>query len=637
MHNDHRLVAGRYRLGRRLGHGAMGEVRLGLDVQLGRAVAVKLLRSELAGNTAARARFRHEAQAAARLNHPTIVRVFDTGEDVDPATGISAPYIVMELVEGDTLRSQLRAGLQMSLARALAVSVSLLDAVAHSHAAGIIHQDIKPGNVMLTTAGGVKVVDFGIARAVSDGAFSPGSIHGTAKYLSPEQARGEGSDARSDLYATGCVMYELLAGRPPFLGESFREIADQHVNAAPLPVSELSSTAGPEVDAVVLKALSKDPVERYQSADDMRAAVIRLQEATSKAAVKPVAVTGASASALPAGGALTGASAFVPGRAASRANAHAVAGPYRSAAPRRARRRPRAMAAGVAALLVPVTAIGGYSLLNPGSAAGEAGAPSTLIAADQSVPRAASTPSATGTSSGPASTKASRQAAQRTPAASVRQAAPDVTVGSASSTADLRSADREASVTSRDQARSAAAPSQTYRTLAPQPSIVRSQVPVLPRQTASSSAAPRPVVASPSRARPTRSVAPVPTPTVPSTSPTKTVRPSPKPDTPVVVVDEDSAERDSAERDRRSDNRRWRDRDSGRSKSDQDVTVDEGSSRERRSEQRSRASWRVQVEVSQAKQDAERSRAKKVRERQQRERRAWEHQHDSDDSSDNDD
>ena len=274
-----RLLGGRYELGALLGRGGMAEVRQARDLRLNRDVAIKQLRVDLATDATFQARFRREAQSAAGLNHPNIVAVYDTGEEADPATGVMVPYIVMELVEGHTLRDILRTGRQIQPARALEFVEGVLDALAYSHRAGIVHRDIKPANVMLTSQGVVKVMDFGIARAVADTSSTmtqTAAVIGTAQYLSPEQARGETVDARSDIYSTGCLMYELLTGRPPFQGDSPVSVAYQHVREQPVPPSQLDPLVTPGMDAVVLKALAKDPNDRYQTAGAMRADVARL-------------------------------------------------------------------------------------------------------------------------------------------------------------------------------------------------------------------------------------------------------------------------------------------------------------------------------------------------------------------------
>jgi eukaryotic-like serine/threonine-protein kinase len=297
------MVGGRYELGELLGRGGMAEVRRAVDQRLGRSVAVKQLRADFATDPTFQARFRREAQSAAGLNHPTIVAVYDTGEEIDPLTGVSIPYIVMELVEGSTLRDVLKDGRKILPERALELTQGVLDALSYSHKAGIVHRDIKPANVMLTSGGAVKVMDFGIARAVADTSATmtqTAAVIGTAQYLSPEQARGETVDARSDLYSAGCLLYELLVGRPPFVGDSPVSVAYQHVREAPTPPSQLDPELGPEIDAVVLKALAKDPDERYQSARDMKADISRLlsgqqTDAQQATAVVPVGVAAVAA------------------------------------------------------------------------------------------------------------------------------------------------------------------------------------------------------------------------------------------------------------------------------------------------------------------------------------------------------
>ncbi|MFK8908934.1 Stk1 family PASTA domain-containing Ser/Thr kinase [Streptomyces sp. YS-3] len=267
-----RRLGGRYELGQVLGRGGMAEVYLAHDTRLGRTVAVKTLRADLARDPSFQARFRREAQSAASLNHPAIVAVYDTGEDyVDQ---VSIPYIVMEYVDGSTLRELLHSGRKLLPERTLEMTVGILQALEYSHRAGIVHRDIKPANVMLTRTGQVKVMDFGIARAMGDSGMTmtqTAAVIGTAQYLSPEQAKGEQVDARSDLYSTGCLLYELLTVRPPFVGDSPVAVAYQHVREEPQPPSNFDPEITPEMDAIVLKALVKDPDYRYQSADEMRA------------------------------------------------------------------------------------------------------------------------------------------------------------------------------------------------------------------------------------------------------------------------------------------------------------------------------------------------------------------------------
>ena len=293
MGEEPRMLGGRYELGSLLGRGGMAQVRRARDIRLGRQVAVKLLRTDLAGDPTFQARFRREAQASAGLNHPNIVAVYDTGEEKDPDTGVSVPYIVMELVEGHTLRELLRDDRKILPDRALEFTVGVLDALAYSHRAGIVHRDIKPANVMLTNSGRIKVMDFGIARAVADTSATmtqTAAVIGTAQYLSPEQARGETVDARSDIYSAGCLLYELLVGRPPFRGDSPVSVAYQHVRETPVPPSQLDSLVTSDMDAIVLKALAKDAGQRYQTASEMRDDINRLLAGQSVRAVAPATV-----------------------------------------------------------------------------------------------------------------------------------------------------------------------------------------------------------------------------------------------------------------------------------------------------------------------------------------------------------
>ncbi|MET9813573.1 Stk1 family PASTA domain-containing Ser/Thr kinase [Streptomyces sp. NPDC006355] len=267
-----RRLGGRYELGQVLGRGGMAEVYLAHDTRLGRTVAVKTLRADLARDPSFQARFRREAQSAASLNHPAIVAVYDTGEDY--IDNVSIPYIVMEYVDGSTLRELLHSGRKLLPERAMEMTIGILQGLEYAHRNGIVHRDIKPANVMLTRNGQVKVMDFGIARAMGDSGMTmtqTAAVIGTAQYLSPEQAKGEQVDARSDLYSTGCLLYELLTVRPPFVGDSPVAVAYQHVREEPQAPSVFDPEITPEMDAIVLKALVKDPDYRYQSADEMRA------------------------------------------------------------------------------------------------------------------------------------------------------------------------------------------------------------------------------------------------------------------------------------------------------------------------------------------------------------------------------
>lgn len=258
----------------------MAEVYEGTDRRLNRKVAIKVLRPDLARDPMFQERFRREAQSAAGLNHPNIVAIYDTGEDLieDGASQVSVPYIVMEFVDGVTLRQMLTNGPRILPERALEVVAGVLAALGYSHRHGIVHRDIKPANIMINAFGDAKVMDFGIARAMSDAATSvtaTSAVMGTAQYLSPEQARGEVVDARSDIYSTGCVLYELLVGKPPFNGDSPVSIAYQHVNEPAKAPSSIDPSIPSTLDAISLSALAKNPNVRYQSAADMRSDVER--------------------------------------------------------------------------------------------------------------------------------------------------------------------------------------------------------------------------------------------------------------------------------------------------------------------------------------------------------------------------
>lgn len=316
--DDQRVLSGRYEIGELLGRGGMAVVHAGRDVRLGRQVAIKMLRADLARDPAFQARFRREAQSAAGLNHPSIVAVYDTGEDVVPGVGGAdehIPYIVMEHVSGRTLREILHdterstppngigsdtTPAPLGVDRAVQVTAGVLSALDYSHRAGIVHRDIKPANVMLTDAGAVKVMDFGIARAVADSSATmtaTQAVIGTAQYLSPEQARGETVDARSDLYSTGCLLYELLTGRPPFVGDSPVSVAYQHVRETPQPPSTFNASVGADLDRVVLHALAKDREERYANAGAFRSDLLAALDGRP---VRAPAATGAPTMAIPA-------------------------------------------------------------------------------------------------------------------------------------------------------------------------------------------------------------------------------------------------------------------------------------------------------------------------------------------------
>ena len=265
-----KILGERYELGAMIGTGGMADVYLAQDVRLNRQVAIKILRSDLARDPSFVTRFNKEALSVAALNHPGIVSVYDSGKEDSPSGAM--PYIVMEYVEGKTLREIVNKGERFALNRAVEIAEGILIALQYSHKNGIIHRDIKPGNIMITDNGDVKVMDFGIARALADtGATmtSTWNIIGTAQYLSPEQATGTQADARSDLYSVGCLLYELLAGRPPFTGDTPVAIAYQHVSAPLLPITEIQESLDPALNAFFSIALAKDANERYQSANAM--------------------------------------------------------------------------------------------------------------------------------------------------------------------------------------------------------------------------------------------------------------------------------------------------------------------------------------------------------------------------------
>ncbi|WP_307360449.1 Stk1 family PASTA domain-containing Ser/Thr kinase [Microbacterium murale] len=281
MSAEPRIIAERYRVDELIGRGGMAKVYRGYDITLGREVAIKILDPDLARDTAFRTRFRLEAQAASRMSHPSIVRVFDAGDPTSAPHGVPAgsagsePYIVMELVQGRQLKEIIAEG-PVPVEDAVRYVDGILEALDYSHRAGVVHRDIKPGNVMVTAAGKVKVMDFGIARAVSDSSSTVAEttqIIGTAAYFSPEQAKGEPVDARADLYSTGIVLYELLTGRQPFRGESPVAVAYQHVSETPLAPTEVNDQSPGALDPIVLRALAKDPYQRYPDAAHFRAAL----------------------------------------------------------------------------------------------------------------------------------------------------------------------------------------------------------------------------------------------------------------------------------------------------------------------------------------------------------------------------
>ncbi|MFK4641292.1 serine/threonine protein kinase [Paenarthrobacter histidinolovorans] len=277
--SSQRILNERYELGELIGRGGMADVYKGTDTLLGRTIAVKVLRADLARDPQFQARFKREAQAVAALNHPSIVAIFDTGEysvPGGPGEDVRVPYIVMEFVSGRTLRDMIKAK-ELGVEDSVGYTLGVLAALEYSHRAGIVHRDIKPANVMVCAdTGDVKVMDFGIARAMADSAATmtqTQAVVGTAQYLSPEQARGETVDARSDLYSAGCLLYELLTSRPPFVGDSPVSVAYQHVRETP----DLPSAHNPDItealDSVLVKALQKNRTDRFQDAAAFRRAL----------------------------------------------------------------------------------------------------------------------------------------------------------------------------------------------------------------------------------------------------------------------------------------------------------------------------------------------------------------------------
>ncbi|CAB4630860.1 unannotated protein [freshwater metagenome] len=275
MSDQERVLAGRYQIGEIIGRGGMADVFEGVDLRLGRKIAIKLLKSDLANDENFESRFAQEAQASAKMAHPTIVRIYDAGEESSTDSNGNqrkTPFIVMEYVKGKLLRDLMHER-KLALGEAVGYAKGVLTALEYSHKAGIIHRDIKASNIMVTDEGQVKVMDFGIARAISDSSATQAhtsGIVGTAQYFSPEQARGEAVDARTDLYSTGVLLYEMLAGRPPFKGDTAVSVAYQHVSEKVTPPSEYNKDLTPELDQVVLNALAKDREERFQTAEEFR-------------------------------------------------------------------------------------------------------------------------------------------------------------------------------------------------------------------------------------------------------------------------------------------------------------------------------------------------------------------------------
>ncbi|MBF4617920.1 Stk1 family PASTA domain-containing Ser/Thr kinase [Clavibacter sp. VKM Ac-2873] len=303
---DTRVLGGRYEVGALLGRGGMADVFEGVDSRLGRRVAVKVLRRGLAEDPAFRSRFRQEAQAAARMSHPTIVRVFDAGEDVvtdQDGASHTVPFIVMERVEGRLLKDVITDG-PIDPDEAVRIMGQVLTALEYSHRAGVVHRDIKPGNIMVTPTGQVKVMDFGIARAVSDTSATIAqttAILGTARYFSPEQAKGESVDARTDLYSAGVVLFEMLTGQAPFRADTAVAVAYQHVSETPVAPSTVQAAVSPQLDQVVLQAMAKDRYARFQTAGDFRTDLDRAAAGTLAPREAPTNDVGATLFGAPAG------------------------------------------------------------------------------------------------------------------------------------------------------------------------------------------------------------------------------------------------------------------------------------------------------------------------------------------------
>lgn len=276
------LAGGRYTVGELIGHGGMAQVHIGTDTRLGRTVAIKIMRSDLAEDSIFLTRFRREARAVAQLNNPNIVSIYDSGEEqLEDAAGntVQVPYIVMEYIKGQTLRDIIQVNGSLSPQDAEQVMIGVLNALDYSHRMGIIHRDIKPGNIMISDQGTVKVMDFGIARAMDDSSATMTQnqgVVGTAQYLSPEQARGEQVGAKSDLYSAGCVLYEMLTGKPPFTGDSAVAIAYQHVSETATPISTLIPGIDKRWDSIVAKAMAKDTENRYADAAAFRQDIVTL-------------------------------------------------------------------------------------------------------------------------------------------------------------------------------------------------------------------------------------------------------------------------------------------------------------------------------------------------------------------------
>jgi len=296
LSDQERVLAGRYKVGEIIGRGGMADVFEGVDLRLGRKIAIKLLKSDLANDENFESRFAQEAQASAKMAHPTIVRIYDAGEEITTDSNGNVrktPFIVMEYVKGKLLRDLMHER-KLTASEAVGYAKGVLTALEYSHKAGIIHRDIKASNIMVTEEGQVKVMDFGIARVISDSSATQAhtsGIVGTAQYFSPEQARGEAVDARTDLYSTGVVLYEMLAGRPPFKGDTAVSVAYQHVSEKVTPPSAHNADISPEMDQVVLNALAKDRDERFQTAEEFRDHLVAAANGQALQKKAPVAKT----------------------------------------------------------------------------------------------------------------------------------------------------------------------------------------------------------------------------------------------------------------------------------------------------------------------------------------------------------
>ncbi|HEX9102326.1 MAG TPA: serine/threonine-protein kinase, partial [Polyangia bacterium] len=304
-------IDGRYRIKARLGHGGVGAVYQGEHVETRRPVAIKVLHAVFAGTDEFNRRFEREAQAASKLTHPSCVSVLDFGrvERVEPVAGgarlLGIPYLVMEFVRGEPLADRLAR--PMAPTEAVVIARGVASALRHAHGLGIVHRDIKPANIMLVEDGGtglvVKLLDFGLAKMVGDDSASnnepltqAGMVFGTPGYLSPEQASGQGADARSDIYALGVVLYEMVAGRRPFMRQDPLDVVRDHLNTLPPPPRAVGAPISAELEAAILKALAKDPKGRWQSAEELSTALAKTPEVSAPGAARTAAAAPAASS-----------------------------------------------------------------------------------------------------------------------------------------------------------------------------------------------------------------------------------------------------------------------------------------------------------------------------------------------------